>query len=180
MGAQGMSSSDDIISHTVREGGCMSEISVSLRLVGDLPPSEELTRLLGTQPTTDRRRGQLIHPRTRRIQPIDVWSLDLTGWQRGHLYTAVLPQAATTLQQMAPALAALDRTGSRAQLYISAIRDEESGGFDLPAELIAAAGAAGLEMAVSILCDVEDDDEDDSPEREGEPTGTPGGQVALT
>jgi hypothetical protein len=48
----------------------------------------------------------------------------------------------------------------RASLYISAIRDEESGGFDLPAALITAAGAAQLGLAVSILCDVPDDDDD--------------------
>jgi hypothetical protein len=149
----------------------MSEIEMSLRLVGDLPPLEELTRLLGTLPTRDRRRGQLVHPHSRRIQSVDVWTLDLTGWQRGRLDPAALAQAAAALQQMAPALATLDRGPCRAQLYISAIRDEESGGFELPAELITAAGAARLELHVSILCDVEDDDEGDGPAGELEPPG---------
>lgn len=158
----------------------MSETSVSLRLVGDLPPLEELTRLLGTRPTRDRRRGQPFRPGSRTIQPVDVWTLDLMGWQRGHLDGEALAQVAATLLQMAPALAALDRTQCRAQLYISAIRDEESGGFELPAQLVAAAGAANLELVVSILCDVEDDDEGNRSEREEQPPGAPNGQATLT
>jgi hypothetical protein len=66
----------------------------------------------------------------------------------------------------------------RADLYISAIRDEESGGFDLPAALIAAAGAAQLALAVSILCDVADD-EADSEGVDGD-EGDDGNEVATT
>lgn len=147
----------------------MSENCVWLRLVGDLPPSEELARTLGTTPTRERRRGMPILG-GRYLQPADNWSITLIPWWSGPVDENVIARAVTTLQHMAPALASLDRTRCRVQLHISAVRNEEQGGFELPSELISAAGAARLELVVSILCDVSDEG-NSGDEEDGQPVG---------
>lgn len=53
----------------------MSRVTLSLRLRGELPSSDELTRTIGVTPTETRRRGDVVG--RRRIQPTDVWILDL-------------------------------------------------------------------------------------------------------
>ena len=71
----------------------------------------------------------------------------------------LLAGVATRLTRMAPTLCALDRSLCTTELYISTVRQEQQGGFGLPAELVAAAAAAGLELSISILVLLPEDDE---------------------
>ncbi|HEU5441424.1 MAG TPA: DUF4279 domain-containing protein [Ktedonobacterales bacterium] len=137
----------------------MSENRLSLRLVGELPPDQELTAMFGVHPTTSRRRGMPIG-RTGRPTTEDVWSVELISrseWTHSRPDVAAVDNALRQLQSMIPALSHLDRTRCRVQLYISSIREEEQGGFELPAEFVAVAGAAHMEVFVSILVDWPDD-----------------------
>lgn len=129
----------------------MSTVEVSLRLSGMLPPSEHLTELLGVNPTRSLRQGDRISKR--RVQPMDLWQLDLEIVKDDRLS---LHDAAVQLKQLATTIAQLDRTSCRAELYISTIREEDQGGFSLPAELVAAAAEANLSIEVSILVMLDD------------------------
>ena len=57
---------------------------------------------------------------------------------------------AAILKRMAPVLAAMDRSKVKAELRVGTVRTMDQGGFELPAELVAAAGEAGLSLGVSI------------------------------
>lgn len=128
----------------------MSTIEVSLRLSGILPPAEHLTQMFGIEPTRSLRQGDRVSKR--RVQPVDLWQLDLAAIQDGES----LQNAATQLKQLAPAIATLDRSSCRAELYISTIREEDQGGFSLPTELVIAAAEAQLSIEVSILVMLDD------------------------
>jgi hypothetical protein len=136
---------------------------MALRLSGGLPPDEEITRLLGIAPTWHKRKGEPIH-RERQQQPTDVWSLELihrSEWEDGPPLPEATARAAETLRRLTPGLAQLDRSVVNAELWISAIREEAMGGFGIPAEIVAAAGAAQLEISVSVLIILEDDEDGD-------------------
>lgn len=136
---------------------------MAFRIFGDLPPAEEVTRLVGMAPTFQRRKGEPIPP-GRRKQPFDVWSLELikrSEWEDGPPLPEATARAAETLRRLTPGLAQLDQRVVTAQLWISTIREEAQGGFDIPAEIVAAAGAAQLEVTVSVLIILEDDEGDD-------------------
>lgn len=150
----------------------MSETHLSLRLTGDLPPLEELTRQLGHPPTFAGRRGTP-SPLFKRTVPsvqhrlrADVWLLDLVAWEGVRAPVSAMAEATATLRRLAPMLASLERPTWKAQLYISSIRREEQGGFDLPMELLVAAGEARLECVVSILVGLleEEEEEEESDE----------------
>lgn len=145
-----------------------SRTNMSLRLSGDLPPTDEVTRLLGIAPTFQRRKGEPIPP-GRRKQPVDVWSLDLierSEWEDGLPLPEATARATETLRLLTPGLAQLDRSLVNAELWISTIREEVMGGFGIPVEIVAAAGAAQLQISVSVLIILEDNDEDDVPSPE--------------
>ena len=142
----------------------MSKIELSLRLHGKLPPTEELNSLLGVVPTIAFRQGQIVGKR--RIQPTDVWCLSLAEIECSGTENEIdqmkkqMQQAVAGLQQVAPALAALDRSACKVELYISTIRQEDRGGFSLPGGIIAAAAAANLSsIEVSILVMLDDYEE---------------------
>jgi hypothetical protein len=139
----------------------MSSNRLSLRLLGELPPPEELNRVLGTTPTVFLSRGTPITRSGRVIQPEDVWQLYLAEWEGVIADISVLTQAAATLRWMAPALVALDRTKFRVELVVSITQFGEDGGCDLPYELIASAAAANLDFEISVLAvpDLEDADD---------------------
>jgi uncharacterized protein DUF4279 len=137
---------------------------MALRLSGDLPPTEEVTRLLGIAPTDQTRKGEPIHLGRQR-QPTDVWSLELihrSEWEDGPPLPGATARAAETLRSLTPGLIQLDRSAVTTELWISTIREEAMGGFGIPAEIVAAAGAAQLEISVSVLILLEDDEEDDT------------------
>ena len=140
-------------------------IAMSLRLGGNLPDSEELTRTLGFTPTLVRRRGEPVSKK--RVQPVDIWILDLAKFDSDSTKDEInnqMLQTATILRQMSPALAALDcatrtlreRTHCNTDLYISTIREEEQGGLSLPIEIVSAAAAARLSIQISILVMLDD------------------------
>ncbi|BAU14260.1 hypothetical protein LEP3755_48060 [Leptolyngbya sp. NIES-3755] len=132
----------------------MSTVEVSLRLSGMLPPSEHLTELFGVQPTRSLRQGD--RASKRRVQPVDLWQLDLAMIQDGESLDQQLHEAAIQLKQLAPEIAKLDRSTCQAELYISTIREEDQGGFSLPVELISAAADAQLSIELSILVMLDD------------------------
>lgn len=133
----------------------MSSVKISLRLFGNLPPLEELTRRLEVEPTEFLRRGQRVSKR--RTQPVDMWYLDLLRYDSNNYESddSEVDQqwlnAASTIAQLAPAIATLDRTQCQADLFISTIREEDQGGLSLPPEMISAAAAAKLAIELSIL-----------------------------
>lgn len=140
----------------------MTRTKVFVRLGGDLPPSEELTKSLGVTPTSTRRRGMPIGGGE--LQPADHWGLQLASWEGDHVSPAIeeqMREAARTIHQMAPVIASLDRDRCTAELYVSTIRDQQQGGIKLISDLIAAAAEAKLDLVVSILV-LWDDDEDDA------------------
>lgn len=128
----------------------MSTIEVPLRLSGMLPPAEHLIQMFGSEPTRSLRQGDRVSKR--RVQPVDLWQLDLAAIQDGES----LQNAATQLKQLAPEIATLDRSSCRAELYISTIREEDQGGSSLPTELVIAAAEAQLSIEVSILIMLDD------------------------
>lgn len=144
----------------------MSTSKISLRLSGNLPDTEELTQILGITPTKVLRRGDRVSKK--RIQPVDIWSLELAQFETDSNREDTdnqLQQATVTLQHLAPALAMLDRTSCHADLYISTIREEDQGGLFLPTELIIAAATGRLSIQISILVMLDDYEE---PEIESE------------
>lgn len=119
--------------------------------------------MLGASPDVDRRRGmRLGRGDDAGVQRVDVWGLYLARWEGDAPEEQSMTQAAAKLEAMAPALAALDRARCKAELYVSTIRDEESGGFSLPARLAAAVGASKLEISISILVRWRGDDMDET------------------
>ena len=138
----------------------MSRIHLSLRLRGKLPPLDYITQILGSAPTDSLRCGDIIGKR--RVQSIDVWILDLAEFDTFDTDDYIanqIVQACTTLKQVAPALATLDRTNCKAELYISNIQEEDQGGFSLPKELLAVAADGKLSLEFSILVMLDDYEE---------------------
>jgi hypothetical protein len=107
------------------------------------------------------RKGERYHRRS--VQLANVLILDLARWERAGTSKnddrdailaderAQLARAAGVIRQLTPVLASLDRSHVQtAELLISTFREESNGGFDLPAELVAAAAAANLSIGLSI------------------------------
>lgn len=139
-----------------------SRTNMALRLVGDLPAAEEVTHLLGIAPTFQGRKGEPIH-RGQQKQPADVWGLELihrSEWKDGLPLSEATSRAAEMLRRLIPGLEQLDRSAVNAELWISTIREEAMGGFGIPTEIVAAAGAARLEISISVLIILEDDNEE--------------------
>lgn len=147
-----------------------------VRLVGEptLPPTQQLVSLLGVEPTTDWRRGGPLLGKPvqghkspmslngwEALQEVDVWTVELIDQWKNNPDPAVLSKAAALLKRMEPGLATLDRTRCRAQLYASATCFDEMGSIELPTSLVTAAGAARLELVVSIFCAIYDGEEGD-------------------
>ncbi|MGK7902575.1 MAG: DUF4279 domain-containing protein [Hormoscilla sp.] len=137
----------------------MSTIQMSLRLGGRIPPQEKLTQILGIAPTKARRRGERIS--SKRVQPADIWILDLAKFDTDSTPQEIdkhMLQSAVIIQQLAPGLAALDRTNCNTDLYVSTVREEDQGGLSFSPELVAAAAAAKLSIQISILVMLDDYD----------------------
>lgn len=147
-------------------GRWKSRTSMSFRLAGDLPPTDEVTRLLGIAPTDQRRKGEPIH-RGRQQQLVDVWILDLierNEWEDGLPLPEATARVADILRRLTPGLAQLDRRVINAELWIGTTREEATGGFGIPVEIVAAAGAAQLQISVSVHILLEDDEDDGADE----------------
>lgn len=135
----------------------MSKNQLSFRLLGKLPPLDDVTALLGVTPTYARKQGEPTG-RGDRLQPVDVWIHDFTDWWNGDdIAEATVRQIAEMLTRFTPALATLDRSRCSAQLWLSTAREHQQGGFSVPPEIIRAAGAAGLGFEISILVDWPED-----------------------
>jgi hypothetical protein len=138
----------------------MSKITITLRVWGNLPPSEKLTHNLGILPTEVLRRGERVSKK--RVQPVDMWRLELANFETDTTTEEIdnqMQRATVTLNKMAPALRMLDRANCNADLYISTIREEDQGGFSIPAELVAAAASGKLSIETSILIMLDDYEE---------------------
>lgn len=131
----------------------MSSNTLSVRLLGNLPPSDVLTTLLGVTPSSEGRKGMPLRGTNRGIYVSDVWVVDLIseGWETGQPLPEQTAYVTQTLQAMAPGLIALDRRHCQAELYISTIREEEQGGLEIPQALVEIAGLAKLAIVVSVL-----------------------------
>jgi len=117
-------------------------------------------------PTEVLRRGERVSKK--RVQPVDMWRFELAKFESDSTKEEIdnqMQYAVVTLMKMASALERLDRTNCNADLYISTIREEDQGGFSLPAELVAAAASGKLSIETSILVMLDDYEE---PEQESE------------
>lgn len=151
----------------------MSDMRVGISLSGDISDLEAVVRVVDGLPERIPyqllRQGEL---RRRRLQPANVLLIPLAAWERGGVYPgddreailaderAQLAAAAGVVAQLAPALAAVARSCTRAELHISTVRMEDQGGFDLPTDLVAVAAAAGLFIGISITVVIWPDDDD--------------------
>lgn len=131
-----------------------SRTKLVLRLVGDLPPTEDLMRLLGVSPEREVRRGTPLIGLGGKAQDVDVWSavlIERSEWVGADAPPEVVARAAATLRRALPGLAALDRVRVRVELYVSSIRDEESGRIFLSPEVVNIAGEGMMALVVSTL-----------------------------
>jgi len=137
----------------------LGRTTLSLRLVGELPPTDEINELLGATPTVARRRGEALAGGLD-AQKADVWLLRLgiLDDEAPEGIAAEEARATETLRRMAPALAALSRSGYGAELYAGTVEHAPAnenatyaGGFVLPWPLLAAAAECGLDLRVSTL-----------------------------
>ncbi len=129
----------------------MGSNTLGLRLVGRLPPRDVLTRTLGTAPPFHGLRGTPATRSGRVRQQEDVWLYPLAEWEGSRLDDETASRVSATLASMAPALAALDRTGLEAELLISITQFEEQGGCEVPSPVLVAAAASGLTLSISVL-----------------------------
>lgn len=146
----------------------MSRNRLSLRLIGELPPTEELNQLLGIRPVSAHRRGE--RGLLDEVMSMDVWVINLVprkDWPDGRPPVPVISHVTRLLGRITPALNALDRSQVHAELYLSTRREEAMGGFEIPAEWIAAAAAANLELDISVLATLGRDEEDE-PDQAGD------------
>jgi hypothetical protein len=159
----------------------MSKVRVSIRLGGDIGDLEALARV--ADGLSDRIPYKLLHKgelRGRSVQPANVLSIPLADWERGGSTSdmtdderdalranerAQLAAAAGVVARLAPALAAIDSSRTTAELWVSTIREEDMGGFGLPADLVAAVAAAGMPISLSILVLEWPDDDADNDDR---------------
>lgn len=138
----------------------MSRTKLWLRLVGNLPPTDELIRRLGTVPDLDSRRGTIVRA-LGRAQDVDIWSIVLIEreqWTGVYPDAPALTRAIAMLERMAPEISPLVEVGNRAELYISSIRDEDQGGLYLVPALVSVAAKAHLGVDISILVMLADDE----------------------
>ncbi len=147
------------------KGTKMSRVKVSLRLRGEFDNNMDLLTAFRGMPIKLRRRGEKLG---NRVQPMDVLLLDLAAWDNASAVdqevatTAQLLPAAAALQRLAPILAQRDRSRCDAELYISTVRKEDQGGFELPMELVSAAANGKVSIGVSILVMLDDYDPDEN------------------
>jgi hypothetical protein len=138
----------------------MSRNAILLRVLGDIDRIDELVEAIGL-PARVYRRGTI--NLVNQVQGMDVLVVELGKWRnvdeedQATGEQGLLLSVAEHIHQLVPILTTLDRSRCRAELYVSTIREEEQGGLELPANLIAAAGAAGLSIGISILVMLEHD-----------------------
>lgn len=138
----------------------MSRYRVWLRVGGDVSVLEHVAHTLTDLPRQLLRKGDRYG---NRVQPVDLHSIELAAWERGGVQCLEdeesilaeerrqLAAAAAGVWQIGRILNRVDRNQVHAELYVSTIRAEDEGGFELPSDLIAAAAAAGLSIGISIL-----------------------------
>ncbi len=88
----------------------MSTVEISFRLSGQLPSAQQLRELLGYEPTKSLRQGEQVSQR--RVQPVDLWILELAKFDSEDSQQAIehqLVQAASVIERSACAIATLDR-----------------------------------------------------------------------
>jgi hypothetical protein len=133
----------------------MNCINLSIRLRGELPSILEINEVIGVPATISRKKGDLLSSRTKRLQLIDVWILDLTPKLDSDITDKEVEEqflfAEAVLQQIAPNIAMFNRDKISADLFISFTMEEAQGGFTLSQQLVEAAAIAKLEINVSIL-----------------------------
>ncbi len=96
----------------------MSTVEISLRLSGKLPSTQHLRELLGVEPTLTLRQGEQVSKR--RIQPTDLWLLELAKYSHDYSQQEIEAQllsSISVLERLAPAIATLDLTQCQADLY---------------------------------------------------------------
>jgi hypothetical protein len=98
------------------------------------------------------------------VVPADTWTASLIDYWSGGPDEEVrepMQQATAILERIAPSLTDLASAGCHSELYISSMRYEEDGGFELPAALVAAAAKGGLKLSISIFCALDDGAEEE-------------------
>jgi hypothetical protein len=125
----------------------MSDIKLSVRLMGEIPENDDLHHLLGTSIQIHRNpdrpgRGVVLFALTERI--------DADNQEEHQLVGEHMRVAADILRTITPALAKLDPSKVSKEFRISTVRTTDQGGFRLPVSLIKAISDADLFIDVSI------------------------------
>lgn len=133
----------------------MTKINLSLRLKGELPPFSSLDETLGVSATKTYKKGELIGRKKTRVQPQDVWILDLTpnldhGSSAEEIESAFL-EAANSLIKVLPRLSILKNENFHREIYISLFQEEDQGGFSLPSVLVQTIALTNIPIVVSIV-----------------------------
>jgi RNA recognition motif-containing protein len=131
----------------------MSKFNVSLRLYGELPTNEEIDKAIGIPGSHIWRKGDLISPKSKRKQQIDVWILNLTpnldfDSTEEEINEDFL-QAGKILREIASNIYALEKNKFACEIYISSVLEEKRRSLILPETLVDALSVAGLSINIS-------------------------------
>lgn len=137
-------------------GGPLARVRVSVRVVGDDLDPDEVTRLLGVEPTFAARKGERVTRRTRtgteraRVQSVGVWSHALTphsspDWELG----AALDELLSRFPED-PGLWALLRARYSVDVFCGLFLGSDNQGADLRPETLGAVARRGLTLSLDI------------------------------
>jgi hypothetical protein len=138
---------DDIIA-----GGDVDDIRVSLRVIGDDLDPDEVTRLLGVEPSTAAKKGRLREgTKSQTPQRAGIWTLDLgksREWLLEDLITAVLDRVPVSLEVWR-------QLGARYKidLFCGLFLERWNRGVDLSPGLLHRIAERGLALSFDIYCD---------------------------
>jgi hypothetical protein len=136
---------------------------ISVRASGQLPPLEVFNQQLGSHLAVHVQPPELARDRPG-ATPLDSYEIPLVPqeqWMDGRLAPDSSARVSKALEQLRPALAALNRSRCRVELQIAFTCQQDEAGFGLPPEVLAAASAAGLDLSFLILCTYDDPVDDD-------------------
>ncbi len=138
-------------SHLIKIGGPIDRACVSLRFWGDTLIPEELTRLLGCQPTEARRKGDVIpDKRYHRIADTGSWRLEGASSEKDEIEDQVLALLASVTSD----LEVWGRLAAEfeSDVFVGLFLEDFNRGFDLSPRLMGMLSERGLEISFDIYC----------------------------
>jgi hypothetical protein len=136
-------------SRLIRFGGPIDSACVSLRLFGEALDPEEVTRLLGCQPTEARRKGDIIpDKRYHRVASTGIWRLE---GRLSHT-TEIEEQVTALLSAVTSDLQVWQRLGKELDMdiFCGVFLDDCNRGFVLSPRVMQMLGERGIEIGFDI------------------------------